>query len=53
MREEGEERRVLQREGDDELDRVMKAIEGVGTRLLTTASGVGFTLGAVYALRRR
>ena len=39
-------------EADDELDRCMEAVEAVLTRLLSTASGVGFSLGLVFALRR-
>ena len=52
--EEGVERRGAPQSGDfdDSVDRVMRAAEAVGLRLLTTASGVGFSLGIIYALRK-
>ena len=34
-------------------EKVVRAIEALAVRLLTTASGVGFTLGLAYALMRR
>jgi len=34
-------------------DRLVRAAEALAVRLLTTASGVGFTLGLVYALVRK
>ena len=34
-------------------DQLIRALEALAVRLLTTASGVGFTLGLVYALVRK
>ena len=38
--------------GNDDVDRWMETVEAVLTRLLSTASGVGFSIGILYALRR-